>query len=84
MNFKRNLVLATCAIELGNGTKAISKPTPNKMEGSQILAAIDTAAMSIALTPPAMMVSTKPIPVCATEAISTGVASLIKFDASFL
>ncbi len=75
MNFKRNLVLAT---------KAISKPTPNKMEGSQILAAIDTAAMSIALTPPAMMVSTKPIPVCATEAISTGVASLIKFDASFL
>ncbi|CSA54168.1 Uncharacterised protein [Vibrio cholerae] len=54
------------------------------MEGSQILAAIDTAAMSIALTPPAMMVSTKPIPVCATEAISTGVASLIKFDASFL
>ncbi|CSC27921.1 Uncharacterised protein [Vibrio cholerae] len=66
------------------GTKAISKPTPNKMEGSQILAAIDTAAMSIALTPPAMMVSTKPIPVCATEAISTGVASLIKFDASFL
>ena len=66
------------------GTSAINRPTPNRMDGNQILAAIETAAISIALTPPAITVSTKPIPVCATDAIKTGVASLIKLEASSL
>ena len=49
-----------------------------------MLEAIDTAAISIALTPPAITVSTNPIPVCATEAINTGVDNLISLMISFL
>ncbi len=64
------------------GTKAIKRPTPNKIDGNQILAATDTAAISVALTPPAITVSTNPIEVCATDANNTGMASFNSWPVS--
>ncbi|MNV69499.1 hypothetical protein D3C71_1624120 [compost metagenome] len=64
------------------GVNANNRPCPNKMAGSQIEVPTATAAISVALYAPAIMVSTTPIAVCDICAMITGIARANKLRAS--